>query len=105
MPEFDWDEYENKIPEFDWNQYENPKPLKATSSDKDDAFKMIKAQHPNMPEFVIRALMPLAIKGAENPVDKRKGTGTGAFLRSAIRTPLESAENLASFVLFHHGVN
>lgn len=98
MPEFDWDKYENQTPEFDWNQYENPKPLKATDADKDEAFKMIKAQRPNMPEFVIRALLPRATKMAESQKDSSKGTAKGAFLRSALRTPLEVAENFASLV-------
>jgi hypothetical protein len=98
MPEFDWGKYENQTPEFDWNQYETPKPLKATDADKDEAFKMIKAQHPNMPEFVIRALLPMATKMAETPKDNSPGTATGAFLRSAVRTPLEGAENLASLI-------
>lgn len=98
MPEFDWGKYENQTPEFDWNQYENPKPLKATDADKDEAFKMIKAQNPNMPEFVIRALLPRATKMAESPKDTSRGTATGAFLRSALRTPLEGAENFASLI-------
>lgn len=98
MPEFDWGKYENQTPEFDWNQYENPKPLKATDADKDEAFKMIKAQNPNMPEFVIKALIPIATKMAESPKDMSRGTATGAFLRSALRTPLEGAENFASLI-------
>jgi len=73
-------------------------PLHATDEDKAQAFEMIKKQHPRMPEFMIKALMPLAVKMAETPEDTSPGTATGAFLRSAIRTPLEGAENLASLV-------
>ena len=73
-------------------------PQKATQQDKDEAFKMIKEQHPHMPEFVIRALLPMATKMAETPKDNSPGTATGAFLRSAVRTPLEGAENLASLI-------
>jgi len=98
MPEFNWSQYENQNHEFDWDKYEAPESLKATDSDKVEAFKMIKAQHPRMPEFVIRALLPIATKMAETPKDNSRGTATGAFLRSAIRTPLEAGENLASLV-------
>lgn len=98
MPNFDWSKYENEPASFDWNQYENTKPIKASDQDKTQAFEMIKKQYPRMPEFLIKAMMPLATKMAESPKDTSEGSATGAFLRSAIRTPLEGAENLASLV-------
>ncbi len=98
MANFDWDQYENPSSGFDWEKYENTTPAKATDEDKAQAFEMIKKQHPRMPEFMIKALMPLAVKMAETPEDKSPGTATGAFLRSAIRTPLEGANNLASLI-------
>lgn len=74
------------------------KPIKATQEDKSKAFQLIKQQHPRMPDFMINALMPLATKMAETPQDTSKGSATGAFLRSAIRTPLEGAENFAQLL-------
>lgn len=73
-------------------------PQHAIEQDKQQAFGMIKQQHPNMPDFMIHALMPLAVHMAEKPKDTSPGTATGAFLRSAVRTPLEGAENLAQLV-------
>jgi len=74
------------------------KPQLATPEDKSQAFGMIKEQHPRMPDFLINALMPIATKMAETPQDLSRGTGTGAFLRSAIRAPLEAGENFASLI-------
>lgn len=73
-------------------------PPKVSDDDRARAFQMIKREHPRMPDFMINALMPLAIKMAETPKDTSRGTTAGAFLRSALRTPLEGAENLASLV-------
>lgn len=73
-------------------------PPKATQQDKEQAFNMIKQQYPRMPEFMIRGLLPLATKMAETPKASSPGTATGAFLRSAIRTPLEGALNFADLV-------
>lgn len=73
-------------------------PKKSTQEDKNQSFEMIKNKYPKMPEFMIKALMPIATKMAESPKDTSRGSGTGAFLRSAIRTPLEGAENFASLI-------
>ena len=73
-------------------------PQKATQQDKDESFKMIKEQNPNMPEFLIKSLLPIATKMSETQKDNSPGTATGAFLRSAVRSPLEGAENLASLI-------
>ena len=63
------------------------------------AFDSIKKTKPGMPEFLIKALMPIASYQARHKTeDDGRGTGTGAFLRSAIRTPLEGANNFASLI-------
>lgn len=73
-------------------------PKKATDESKQMAFEQIKKRFPNMPEGFINLLMPLAVEEAEQPQDTSQGTATGAFFRSAARTPLEGAENLASLI-------
>ncbi len=98
MANFNWETYDNSAPEFDWNNYETPKEMVVTDEDKSQAFSQIKQRFPGMPDFLIHALMPTAIKKAQFPQDNSRGSATGAFLRSAIRTPLEGAENLASLV-------
>lgn len=76
----------------------SPEQLKATDEDKTEAFNQIKKQFPGMPDLLIKGLLPIATKMAETPADNSPGTATGAFLRSAVRAPLEGAENLASLV-------
>lgn len=61
--------------------------------------EMINKRFPNMPDFLKRGLLNLAKEEVQyKKPDSERGTATGAFLRSAIRTPLEGAENIASLI-------
>lgn len=69
---------------------------KLDESGRQKAFHQVKGNYPNLPDFLVN----MFLDNAEKPEDINHGTGrgggAGAFVRSAIRTPLEGAENLAS---------
>lgn len=74
-------------------------PKKTTQADKDQAFEMIKQQHPRMPELLIKALMPLAVSESEkkmNPSNER-GTATGAFFAFGYSNTFRGGEQFSVF--------
>ncbi len=75
-------------------------PKTITDADKAKSFEQIKQRYPRLPDFLIHALMPIAVNEAQKKLNPtmNEGTATGAFLRSYLRTPLEGAENVASLL-------
>lgn len=71
---------------------------KSSVNDISSAKEQIQKRFPGMPNFLVNALMPTAVKMAESKPVVNEGTATGAFLRSAVRSPLEGAENLAQLI-------